>query len=300
MHLTASTQETVRKAAPALALLASISVASPALGAPTKEECIEAHGKGQDLREEGHLTRARQAFLTCSQKTCPALVQSDCSRFSEELSALVPTVSFAARDARANDLPDTRVYVDDALVTSRLDAGESYDVDPGRHVVRFTHDGKDVIVKIVVNQGEKGRNVIGNFPDVQAPGPVVGPAHDAPPPPPAPKRPIFPLVVAGAGGALAVTGIVLVVVGLGKVPSNCSLSSHECAAPDGDKAFDDAHSGVTLANVGLVSGIAGLALTAGGLVWYFSQTPKPAAAAASFPIGPVRAELGVRGARLVF
>jgi tetratricopeptide (TPR) repeat protein len=72
-------------------------LASPALAAPpSKEECVEAHGKGQDARDGGHLARASKLFLTCAQAACPDLVRSDCARFADELSRIQPTVTFAA------------------------------------------------------------------------------------------------------------------------------------------------------------------------------------------------------------
>src|SRR5215469_13220985 len=76
-------------------------------GGPTKEECLDAHSKGQDARESGQLSLARKLFLTCAQPSCPGLVQGDCARFSDELDKIQPTVSFAARDAGGADLPDT-------------------------------------------------------------------------------------------------------------------------------------------------------------------------------------------------
>jgi hypothetical protein len=255
-----------------------VTTAAPAVAAPTKEECVEAHGRGQDLREEGRLTKARQVFLTCSQQSCPALIQADCARFAEELGRLVPSVTFVARDAHAADLPNTSVFLDEQLVASRLDEGKSYDVDPGKHSVRFVHDGKEVSMRVVISQGEKGRNVIATFADASAAEPTgTGtrpPSGSEPPaPPPEPSRPVFPLVVAGAGGLTAAVGVVLIAVGLGKVPSACNNSTKECAAPPGDKAFDDAHSGVSLANTGVVLGVAGAAIAATGLVWYFAQSP---------------------------
>ncbi len=258
-----------------------MTTAGPALAAPTKDECVEAHGRGQDLREEGRLTRARQAFLTCSQPTCPSLVQSDCSRFVEELGRILPSVTFVARDTKATDLPNTAVYLDEQLVASRLDDGKSYDVDPGKHAVRFVHDGKEVSMRVVVTQGEKGRNVIATFADAAGGEPAqtgsgTRPSSAGEPPsaPPEPSRPVFPLVLAGAGAVTLGIGVVLLAVGLGKVPSNCNNSTKECAAPPFDKAFDDAHSGVAMANAGVVLGIAGGAIAATGLIWYFAQAPQ--------------------------
>ena len=57
----------------ACALFASTALAG-ALGAgecraASKDECLEAHGRGQDLRDAGRLTSARQTFLACAQNT---------------------------------------------------------------------------------------------------------------------------------------------------------------------------------------------------------------------------------------
>src|SRR5687767_8684398 len=89
----------------------------------TKEDCLDAHGRAQEQRERGQLTRARQTFLACAQPACPGLVQADCAKNAEELAQLVPTITFSARDASAADLPQTSVHVDGALVASRLEDG---------------------------------------------------------------------------------------------------------------------------------------------------------------------------------
>lgn len=263
----------------ALALFAAlVALAAPpdaSAAAPSKEECIDAHSRGQDGAEKGQLTQARQLFLTCAQTSCPALIQADCARFGDEVSRLVPSVSFAARDARQNDLPDASVYVDDVLVATRLDDGKSYDLDPGKRSVRFVHNGRTVSLSVVLSQGEKGRTIVGSFAD-QAGGasPV---AADSP------SRPVFPLVVAGAGAAALITGGVLVGVGFGRVPSNCSVGDRECAAPVGDPAFGKAKDGVSLANTGFIVGGVGAAALVGGLIWYFASPREPAPTTAFAP-----------------
>ncbi len=65
----------------------------------------------------------------------------------------MPSVTFSARDGSAADLPVTTVYVDDTLMTSRLDDGRTYELDPGKHTVRFVHEGKETSLKVVLNQG---------------------------------------------------------------------------------------------------------------------------------------------------
>lgn len=242
--------------------------------ATPREECVEAHSRAQDLRERGQLSRARQLFVSCAQSSCPSLVQQDCARFGEELAQLVPTVTFSARDANAADLPLTTVYVDDALVATRLDDGRSYEIDPGKHVVRYVHDGRETTLKVVLNQGERGRLLVATFVDRAAPPrrdlhePLAEPA---PAPAPEPRRPIFPLVVAGFGAAAAITGGVLFGIGASSVPDGCTVSTRECAAAPNDPSLGRAESSVRLANAGLALGIGGLVTIATGLVWYFVQ-----------------------------
>ena len=254
------------------AMLSVLLVPSRECAAASKDECVDAHGRGQDLRQEGQLTRARQMFMTCAQSSCPSLIQGDCARFSDELERLLPTVTFGARDGGGEtDLPDTTVYVDGTLVTSRLDDGKAYDFDPGKHTVRFVHDDKDTTLNVVLNQGEKGRVLLATFADLH-PKPVA--TTQAPAAQPTPKRPMFPLAVAGLGAAALVTGGVLLGLGMSKIPANCSMSSRDCAAPPGDPVFNDAHSSIALANLGMGVGLGGAALLAGGLIWYFVQPTK--------------------------
>jgi hypothetical protein len=260
---------------------AIVLIAMPsAARATTKEECLEAHGRGQDLRERGQLVRAKQTLTTCAQNVCPNIVQSDCARLVEELSHVVPTVTFAARDSSASDLPATLVYVDDVLLATRLDDGKSYELDPGRHLVRYVHEGRETSMRVVVNQGEKGRVLLGTFVDPTAPPPREA---EPPDPPQEAKRPMLPLYVAGAGALATVAGTIMYAAGMSKVPSNCAVSSRECAAPPGDPAFDDARSGMSLANVGLATAISGGVVLASGLVWYFLQPKRTGEAIAPAP-----------------
>ena len=258
-----------------LVALSGIGYAGEAHAAPpSKEECVEAHSRGQDSRDKGQLADAKRLFLLCAQSSCPALLQSDCAKFGDELSRTVPSVSFVARDSKGADLLDTQVYVDGVLAQARLDEGKSHDLDPGKHTIRFVHAGKDVTQSVVISSGEKGRNIIAVFGDNGAAPTVGGPAAGANTTEPAkPSRSAVPLVVAGLGGAAMIVGTVLLVSGLGAVPSNCSRSSHECAAPPGDPSFDDAKSAVGRANLGLGIGIGGAVVAVTGLIWYFASSP---------------------------
>ncbi len=96
-----------------------------------------------------------------------------------------------------------------------------------------------------------------------------------------PKRPIWPLIVAGAGGAVAVVGITVwsragadVKAVEKKCPSrqNCSAQN----ASDGNAARGRQ-------TVGGVTAVVGLAVAAGGTAWYFLAPPPDAnVAGASF------------------
>ena len=293
--------------------LASISISSSILltaraakaAPPTKEECVDSFGKGQDAREAGQLSQAGKLFLACAQPACPTLVQGECARAADEITRLQPSVTFAARDGAQNDLPDTAVFVDGAPVAARLGDGKAHEVDPGRHELRFVHEGKEVTITVVVNQGEKGRGVVGLFPASASAPPLAptsfaqasAPVSDAP----VLKRSSGPLVLVCLGAAAMVAGGVLVGVGLSKIPAGCSLSTNQCAAPPKDPVFAQASHDVSLANLGAVLGGAGGAAFVGSLIWYFAQTPHAVAPAVSSRslspwVGPQGAGLSFSGA----
>lgn len=260
-------------------LSAGVLLASNAAASPTKEECVDAHAKGQAARERGQLVEAKSLFLSCAQAACPSVVQSDCARMGDEVSRAVPSVVFSARDEAGADLPATKVYVDGKLVTERVDDGRVHEFDPGKHAVRFVNEQKSVDVDVVLVQGDRNRNVSATLPMGATPaaggGSVsVGGANAAPA---EPTRSWAPLVLAGVGGAVLAAGVVVLAVGASGLPERCSFSDTRCAAPAGDPVFDDAKQAATMVNVGLVLGGVGVAAAAGGIAWYFLQpTSKPA------------------------
>jgi hypothetical protein len=263
----------VRRGRWAFLVALALSLADRSALAGPKEECLDAHSRGQTERDKGQLSKARQSFTACAQSSCPSVVQADCARSSEDMTHMIPTVTFVARDATAADLPATSVFVDDVLVATRLDDGKSYDVDPGKHVVRYVHDSRETTIRVVLNQGEKGRVLVATFG-----GPTPAAAHhssDTFEPVSEQKRSTIPLAVAGLGAAATLTGAVILGVGLSRVPSSCEISTHECSTPPNDPALAEAQSGMSLANAGMGIGIAGAAFLVGGLVWYVLQRPRP-------------------------
>ena len=253
-----------------LALLAATGTAPAMAEEVSKDSCIEAHSRGQDAKDQGKISLARKLFLSCAQSACPALVQGDCARFADELTRTQPTLNFTARDGSGADLPDTSVYVDGVLTVTRLD-GNAHDVDPGAHTIKFIHGSKDQTVTVVVGSGEKGRTVAATFGDPVAAG-MTGTAAVSTAPAKkksaSVKRPLGAKMMIGAGTLLVLGGGTMGVLGIMRLPDNCSLSTHECAAPPGDPTFDTASSAIQLSNIGWITAGVGIVAVAGGFAWY--------------------------------
>jgi hypothetical protein len=260
----------VRHVVSAFAVLAVSFVAlSAAADEPSKKMCIDSHSKAQDAKEDGELSLARKLFMACAQPQCPALVQSDCARFADELERSLPSLSFAARDDKGNDLPDTTVYVDEKLVVTSLADGRPHEVDPGTHKVRFVNGERESVSTIVVGSGEKARAVLATFksPDTGGGAQANGEAVEMSEKPR--SRGARAMMIAGAG--VMVAGGALAVIGLKQVPSNCKVSSHECAAPPGDRSFDEAEKAIRLNNMGWIATGVGAAALAAGIVWHIKS-----------------------------
>ncbi|MEP6861367.1 MAG: hypothetical protein ABJE66_12135 [Deltaproteobacteria bacterium] len=259
-----------------IAILATFVPALTFAGELSKEECLDAHGKGQDAKDQGKLTLARKLFLSCAQPSCPTLVSNDCARFADDLTRQQPSISLAARDGGGADLPDTTVYIDDVLVATRLDDGRPHDVDPGKHVIRFTNGGKDQTVTIVIGAGEQGRTVAATFGSPKAPSLLSASSPAAPTPePPHDSHPTGAKVLMIGGLVVTIAGAAFGAFELTQVPKQCSISTNQCAAAPGDQVFTDAQSAVNNANIGwVVTGI-GLAAAIGGTVWYYTGVKHP-------------------------
>lgn len=126
-------------------------------------------------------------------------------------------------------------------------------------------------------------------------------ATTEPPPPATLERPFgfVPWVVAGAGVAMAVPGVILFIVGQGKIsdaeavcpdPSNCS-------GPGSAEAIELGNDGNDLSLVGSILGWGGLGVAAAGLIWQFAfNAPQPVEQAAGLRILP-SVQPGPRGAQ---
>lgn len=283
-------------------LVVTLACLAPSLalaGEPTKEACVDAHSRGQDAQDQGKLVLARTLFLSCAQASCPAAVQADCARFVENLMAQQPTVVFVARDEHGNDLPDTQVHIDGVLAIRQLD-GKPFDVDPGKHVLRFSHRGRDETVTVVIGSAEKARRILVTF------GRPQRVTAFAPPPSPARSIAAHRVITRHPGAALpiAITGSLVMVggaaigyYGASQIPSRCSLATHECSAPPGDPVFAQASTGARMLNLGLLVGGVGAAALVGGLIWYAAggSTTKERATRVAPLVGSDGGGVAVRG-----
>lgn len=184
-----------RSVVPKLALALSLGLVAPMARAETTHECVEAAHEGQRLRDGGKLSSARDAFLTCSVPACPSVVRESCERWLGEIEPRLPTIVVGARDDAGNDLYEVGVSIDGRELATRLD-GRSIAVDPGPHELVFqAHGFAPVRQFIVAREGEKVRHVVALFG-------ASPPATREPPR----RRDPAPLVIAGAAGALGLSG----------------------------------------------------------------------------------------------
>lgn len=110
-------------------------------------------------------------------------------------------------------------------------------------------------------------------PPVPAPAPAQAsrPTSAAPVADSGPKRPIWPLIVAGAGGAVAVVGVAV----WGRAAADVSAVDKKCPSRPNCSAqyASEGNAARSRQTVGGVTVAAGLAIAAGGAAWYFLAPP---------------------------
>jgi hypothetical protein len=174
----------------------------------SKQQCVAASEKAQQLKNAGKLEAARGELQICGRAECPKLIQQDCTEWMKDILSILPTVVLAAKDRKGRDLIDVKVSVDGKVASETLD-GKAVNVDPGVHVFRF--EGKGAATheeQVVIRQGEKNRILTVT---------LLSPEDEKPPPPPPPPAktgssspPIAAFIVGGAGlVALGVGGYII-------------------------------------------------------------------------------------------
>jgi len=169
--------------------------------ADKKQQCFSAHEQGQVARTARKHRAAAEQFAVCAQEACPAVVRDECSKWLTDARAAIPSVVPSAIDRQGRDVTNVKVSVDGEPLTEQLD-GRAFELDPGEHTFVFVlADGTRHEQKFVLNEGERNRQVRGDF----------APRTEKLPPPAASGRtPTAAYVLGGVGlvalGAAAVFG----------------------------------------------------------------------------------------------
>ncbi len=139
-------------------VVAALLVARTSRADVTKDACIDANAKAQDLRRDHKLSAAREQLTLCSDAACPALVRGDCARLLADLVQAQPSVVFDVATPSGAIVPGARVTVDG----KRLPDGErsrALTLDPGPHSVTFEAAGFAPRTQTVVMlEGDKGHH----------------------------------------------------------------------------------------------------------------------------------------------
>ena len=166
--------------------------------APSKEQCLDAHEKGQLLERDGKLLESRDRYRTCAHKACPALVTKDCTA---RLAEIEPKIASVRVDSSAT-VGATVTLDGEPLPPAGADG--TIELAPGEHVFRVSTAGGESSEKtITLEAGQKNVDVV-----LEAPKPAPAPEPE-PEPVPAPEEPgreIAPAV--WVLGGVAVVGLV--------------------------------------------------------------------------------------------
>jgi hypothetical protein len=262
---------------------------------PTARQCVAANEAAVKLSGESKLRAAREQLLVCAAPSCPKVVRAECTRQVDELNALLPTVVFAVKTSRGQDVTDVKVTMDTEVVATALD-GTVLTVEPGSHAVTFEVAGEAPVTQtFVFREGEKARRetiVVGA--PVPSPTPPV-----MPPAPPAPESSsgtlrTMGIVTTAVGGAGLATGVIL-----GSFAASAWSTAKSACPAEADcsaAAVSDSQKASTLATGSTVALIVGGALAGGGVVMFLlaprsGTSPTPVKVGLDLALG----RLAVRG-----
>jgi len=133
--------------------------AAPALAGPyTVEACVAASEAAQEHQKHGALSAARRQLELCADRSCPGVVQAECTRWLDEVLAAMPTITIAAR-LDGVDQPKAQVFLDGQPWLEGL-TGHPVPVDPGEHLVMVRVGAREQEQRLLFNVGEKNRLVV--------------------------------------------------------------------------------------------------------------------------------------------
>jgi hypothetical protein len=252
-----------------------------------KQVCARASEDAQQLRSEGRPKEARERLLVCARDTCPGIVRKDCTLWLAEVTAALPSVVVAAKDAQGQDVVSVKVTLDGEPFTDKVD-GKAIAVNPGVHTFHFEMEGAPPVDdKVVIREGEKNRALLVSFKTPTAAPPPTPPTPPIEPPPPPPSASHGPPAVTYVFGGLAV-----VAAGgyayFGITGKNDVYNLRATCAPNcTDSQKNTASTDLLVANVSFGVGVA--ALVTAAIVWIAAPGSAPAGkASASLDVVPLK------------
>ncbi len=152
---------------------------------PTKQECVAANERAQDLQDARKLQEAHEQLATCMDAACPRAVQEDCAERFRQTTAAIPTIVFVLKDSDGVDVGASSVAeMDGAPLATALD-GTPIPVDPGEHTFTFTIAGRPPITRrLSLRAGERLRRDVVFRGEPTAAPPRAAAAPPAPQPAP--------------------------------------------------------------------------------------------------------------------
>lgn len=136
--------------------------AAPAAAAeapPSKASCAQAYESAQENRASGRLRETRNRLSYCAQDACPDFVKSDCSRWLEEVERELPSVIVSAPDVAEAEKAAIVVKLDGEVVDEAL-TGSALSLDPGAHELSLERPGRAPVQRtILAQQGVQDRPV---------------------------------------------------------------------------------------------------------------------------------------------
>ncbi|HET9953372.1 MAG TPA: hypothetical protein VFQ61_02650 [Polyangiaceae bacterium] len=241
--------------------------AQAAAAPPSRDACVQSHGKSQELRLDGKLLETRTELRICAESSCPEMVRSDCTAWLVETERQIPSFVVVI-ETDQGDLTTARAFVDGERLPSTND-DTAYERNPGIHRLRFELDGYPAIEDTVILRQDEKRSVVRARFQREAPqaAEASGAASAVKPGAPAitGPRPI-PLTTYVFGGAALAAGGLAGYFGF-KATSDYSDRKDSCApnCPDSDVS--------TIKRNALIADVAGgAALISAGLATYFYVT----------------------------
>lgn len=240
----------------------------------TTKACVDAYGSAQQFRKDGELLKARKALWTCAGARCPAVIQSDCTAWLNQVSDAIPSVVLEAK-LDDDNVFDVSVTLDGVRIADQLD-GKPVEIDPGLHSFVFERAGKSPIErKVIVAAHSKSQVVLAAW--SSPPEPTT--PHTNPPPleaEPEMVRPIPPLAYVLGGSAVAALGT-FAVLGISADTTKHDLES-QCEPRCATAEVGSLQSRLIAADV--AAGASALAAT-GAVVVFLVRPERPAHAPSS-------------------